>query len=558
MKFDDMKVSTKLWLGVISMVVVLLALSLFAALRTVSLQAQSEVMQRAFNEKVRNASVWAGLIEANAVRTVATIQTFDPSVEERMSKDSTETSARIAAIGKAMAGMSFNDEEKAQMDKLTSLRAAVLDLHDQAFKMKSSGDSEGAQHLVNDRYVPAINAYVAAMRDLAAVEEHAQQSYEDDMDAARVRTLWMSGIVIVIFLGALLAGAAMMIRSIRRPLNEANQLAARIAQGDLSMRIDVNRNDEFGVLMRSLAAMNEALADMVRQVRTSSESIGTASAEIASGNNDLSIRTEQTSTDLQSTASAMGALTGNVQESADNARQASTLVAQASRVAEKGGAVVQEVVRTMEDINTSSRRINDIIGVIDGIAFQTNILALNAAVEAARAGEQGRGFAVVAGEVRSLAQRSAEAAKEIKGLITASVEKVDAGAHLVGQAGETMGEIVQSVREVTDVIGDIAASATDQSAGIAQVNAAIANLDRVTQQNAALVEESAAAATSLRDQAGQLARAVAVFKLTEMNAFTAASGAGRGRGPVLAMPAAAVARKPSQALSAPTPTAAKF
>jgi methyl-accepting chemotaxis protein len=304
-----------------------------------------------------------------------------------------------------------------------------------------------------------------------------------------------------------------LIRSIRRPLVQANELAARIAQGDLSAQVDVSRGDEFGDLMKSLAVMNESLGHMVAQVRQSTDSIATASAEIASGNSDLAARTEQTSSNLQSTASSMSALTSTVQHSADNARQASALAASASTVAEKGGAVVRQVVSTMDEINASSKKISDIIGVIDGIAFQTNILALNAAVEAARAGEQGRGFAVVASEVRSLAQRSAEAAREIKSLIGTSVDKVESGTRLVNEAGGTMGEIVQSVRRVTDVISEITAASAEQSAGIAQVNQAIGNLDQMTQQNAALVEQSAAAAHSLREQAAQMARAVAVFKI---------------------------------------------
>jgi methyl-accepting chemotaxis protein len=307
-----------------------------------------------------------------------------------------------------------------------------------------------------------------------------------------------------------------LIRTIHQPLVQANELAARIAKGDLSTKVDTSRTDEFGDLMKSLANMSESLGQMVNQVRYSTDSIATASSEIAAGNNDLAQRTEQTSSNLQSTASSMSNLTQHVQLSAENARQASTLAATASSVAQRGGEVVRQVVSTMEDINDSSRKIADIIGVIDGIAFQTNILALNAAVEAARAGEQGRGFAVVASEVRSLAGRSAEAAKEIKKLISASVDKVASGTQLVSDAGATMNDIVQSVQKVADVIGAITATSGEQSSGISEINGAIGNLDQMTQQNAALVEQSAAAAESLRDQAEQLARAVAAFKTSNL------------------------------------------
>jgi methyl-accepting chemotaxis protein len=301
--------------------------------------------------------------------------------------------------------------------------------------------------------------------------------------------------------------------SIVRPIRQARALAQAIAGGDLTQHIDVQGRDEAAELLQALQAMQQSLARLVGQVRESSESIQTASAEVASGNQDLSQRTEQAAGSLQQTASAMEQLTGTVRQSADAAAQANQLAASASQVASRGGAVVGQVVSTMDDINTSSKKIADIIGVIDGIAFQTNILALNAAVEAARAGEQGRGFAVVAGEVRSLAQRSAEAAREIKTLIGSSVDKVETGARLVQDAGSTMSEIVASVQRVSDIIGEITAATAEQSGGIGQINGSVNQLDQMTQQNAALVEQSAAAAESMKQQAHMLAEVVSAFRV---------------------------------------------
>jgi len=314
---------------------------------------------------------------------------------------------------------------------------------------------------------------------------------------------------------ALLAAGifVMLRRSVSEPLRHLTHAITLVAQGDLTQAFHTTQRDEIGALVHEVEAMRQRYLQMLQQVRTAVDSITTASAEIASGNQDLSGRTEQTASSLAETAQSMEQLTATVRQSADAARQANQLAGSAAEVAARGGQVVGEVVTTMGDINQSSRRIADIIGVIDGIAFQTNILALNAAVEAARAGEQGRGFAVVASEVRSLAGRSAEAAREIKQLIGASVEKVEAGARLVQNAGTTMDEIVGSVHRVGDIIGEITAASSEQSDGIGQVNQAVNQLDQMTQQNAALVEQSAAAAQSLRDQAQRLVGAVQVFKL---------------------------------------------
>ncbi len=322
--------------------------------------------------------------------------------------------------------------------------------------------------------------------------------------------LVIGSVIVSVALGLLIT------RSLTRQLGGepayAVGIVGRIASGDLSVDIQTSDNDQSSMLF-AMRNMRDNLAELVGRVRQGTDTIATASGEIASGNQDLSSRTEQQASSLEETASSMEELTSTVRQNADNARQANQLAVTASDVAAKGGAVVAQVVETMGEINASSRKIVDIIGVIDGIAFQTNILALNAAVEAARAGEQGRGFAVVATEVRSLAQRSAAAAKEIKGLISDSVEKVDIGSKLVNEAGATMEEVVSSIRHVTDIMGEITAASQEQSTGIEQVNQAIEQMDQVTQQNAALVEEAAAAAESLQDQAAALARVVATFKL---------------------------------------------
>jgi methyl-accepting chemotaxis protein len=327
---------------------------------------------------------------------------------------------------------------------------------------------------------------------------------------------WLLVGALVLSLGLAIATMVVLIRGITIPLQQAIGIARRVADGDLGSRIDTHSRNELGDLLRSLKAMNESLVNVVASVRQSSDSIATGSSQIATGNADLSHRTERQASNLQQTAASMEQLTSTVKTNAETALQAEQLAKVASSVATEGGVTVGHVVATMEQISASSRKISDIIGVIDGIAFQTNILALNAAVEAARAGEQGRGFAVVAGEVRSLAQRSAQAAKEIKTLISDSVEKVEVGSQQVNDAGRTMSEIVQKVRRVSDLIAEISAATTEQTSDISQVSGAVNQLDQVTQQNAALVEQSAAAAESLQQQAARLVDAVAIFKLEAM------------------------------------------
>ena len=515
MSFKNMRVATKIWVAVGLIMLALVALLVGISMRAATQQRQMDTTLADLTIRAKAASSWFGATLANSVRVTATVISSDPAVGAAFKETIAETTVNINEVQKKIEAMQLSDLEKAQMVKIAAHRKNVISLRDAARQLRTDGKADEALASINEQYIPAQKLYLASLGELVQMEEKAVAAFMQDMDKAKALTAQVTIGVVAFLLLFILAGAALLIKSIRVPLAQANELASRIAKGDLSAVIKVDRNDEFGDLMRSLAVMNESLGRMVHQVRQSTDSIATASSEIAQGNNDLAQRTELTSSNLQSTASSMAQLTTTVQHSADNARQASTLAADASSVAEKGGAVVKQVVFTMEEINASSKKISDIIGVIDGIAFQTNILALNAAVEAARAGEQGRGFAVVASEVRSLAQRSAEAAKEIKMLIGTSVDKVASGTKLVSDAGITMSDIVSSVRKVADVIGEITAASAEQSAGISHVNQAISTLDQMTQQNAALVEQSAAAAESLRDQANQMAQAVAVFKISD-------------------------------------------
>ena len=394
--------------------------------------------------------------------------------------------------------------------------------------------------------------FVAVEKEMALLSDLIEKNSTDTVssvqaDAARLKQLIMGILLVSVLCVSLLAAAT--IRSIIAPLNAAVKVAQTVAAGDLTSHIEVTTKDEIGQLMQALEHMNASLAKVVGEVREGTDTIATASSQIAAGNMDLSSRTEQQASSLEETAASMEELTSTVKQNADNARQANQLAESASQVAVKGGSVVSQVVETMSAINSSSKKIVDIIGVIDGIAFQTNILALNAAVEAARAGEQGRGFAVVAAEVRNLAQRSAAAAKEIKTLIGDSVDKVEEGSKQVAEAGKTMDEIVGSVKRVTDIMAEITVASQEQTSGIEQINQAITQMDQVTQQNAALVEEAAAAAASLQEQATGLSQVVSVFKLDQDQRNSVAPA--RRVEPVLARTAPRQPPRAKHAISAP-------
>ncbi len=425
-----------------------------------------------------------------------------------ISADTTRVQNRFAEIESSPRGLELGQE-------LGAARALWLAERDKVRAAIEAGDQATATSLGNGSFSQVSDAYLAVSARHAAYQVDRAQSHAAETIATTKRQLNMLMAVTALSLLAALGLGVAFARSLTRPLDYAMGVADRIASGDLTQSIEVTGRDESARMLTSLRSMQENLLKVVTQIRIASDGITQASSEIAMGNQDLSARTEQTAGNLEETAASMEQLTATVKQSADSSRQANQLAAGAATVAQKGGAVVGQVVQTMDSITQSSQRISDIISVIDGIAFQTNILALNAAVEAARAGEQGRGFAVVAGEVRTLAQRSAQSAKEIKDLINASVNSVHEGSRLVQDAGTTMSEIVDSVKQVSDIIGEITAAAAEQSDGIGQVNVAVSQLDQMTQQNAALVEQSTAASESLRDQASRLSQTVAQFKTAE-------------------------------------------
>jgi methyl-accepting chemotaxis protein len=513
MQFNQWRVSTKLWCTLGGLLAMMLAVSLW------NQHAASQAMQTGlhtladYDNRINLALQWKGATETTGERVLTSNMTTDEALTQSMDERVKEGVAVNAALQAQIVELAQSDADKAALQQIATIRAEVLALNKQAREIKLSGDIEAMRGFIRQQYLGAIGRYANALQDFVKLQEQQRDAANLQQQQAQQKAIWLSWAVQAMVLLAALGLALTLTRSITQPLNQAVQLTQAIAQGDLTVTANDHRHDEFGNLLNSVSTMAAQLRGLVTDVRDSVHSISTASSEIATGNHDLSARTEQTASNLEETAASMEQLTATVAQASDTARQATHLAGNAAQAAQRGGHVVQSVVSSMGRISESAHRISDIIGVIDSIAFQTNILALNAAVEAARAGEQGRGFAVVASEVRALAHRSAEAAKEIKALINTSVNAAHEGADQVNQAGRVMEEIVSSVSKVSDMIGEISASATEQHDGISQVNQAVTNLDQMTQQNAALVEESTAAAIALRDQAQRLTGMVAVFKV---------------------------------------------
>ncbi|VTU22308.1 Aspartate chemoreceptor protein [Variovorax sp. PBL-H6] len=549
---SNLRIGTRLALGFGLVLALTLASAVFAL---ISANKNAEAMRQMMASplaKERLISDWYVLTYSAIARTAMIAKTTDATLPVTFAdvisdsvKKGAETMAKVEAL-------LVTDGEKATFKSIVDLRAKYQLAKDAVQKAKAGGDAAETERVFKEVFQPAAQAYESQVLGLLGMERKAIDDMSRAIDAANASSF---NLRIAMNVLTLLAGglcAFLIARSITRPLSKAVKVAETVASGDLGARIEVQSRDETGQLMHALKNMNESLARVVGQVRAGTDTIATASGQIAAGNHDLSARTEEQASSLEETAASMEELTSTVKQNADNARQANQLALSASEVAVKGGSVVSQVVGTMGSINASSRKIVDIIGVIDGIAFQTNILALNAAVEAARAGEQGRGFAVVASEVRNLAQRSAAAAKEIKALIDDSVDKVEEGSRQVAEAGRTMEEIVDSVKRVTDIMGEITSASQEQTQGIEQVNQAISQMDQVTQQNAALVEEASAAAQSMQEQASSLVEAVSVFKLghDEAAAVVLAQVQSKSRAPL-------PAKRVAPAIKGPAPAPAK-
>ncbi|MBH1986627.1 MAG: HAMP domain-containing protein [Burkholderiales bacterium] len=512
MRLNDMKLGARLGLG---FGVVLLLAALIALVGWLRLADTLGGIGRSHDAMARatTAQRWESLTLLNVNRTLAIAKSDGhPEVKAHFAPMIKETSAEISQLQKSLETAIASDKERAQFQDIADKRKVYVGSRDAIFGLLEI-DDPGAKEALNDqlmpaagRYLDAIHAFQLHQRELADLVE---QDTTERAEQARIILMLLGAVCLII--GA--SFAWLITRSVTRPLHHAAEVTRIMASGDLSRTLDLSGRDEVATLVASLNDMQGALRGIVHDIRVSTDSIATASSEVAAGSMDLSGRTEQAASSLEQTASSMEEISGTIRHTADSARVATQLAQGAVSAATQGGAVVSQVMSTMQAITESSKRIGDIIAVIDGIAFQTNILALNAAVEAARAGEQGRGFAVVAGEVRALAHRVAEAAKEVRTLISASVEQVSSGSALVQDAGASMNAIVDSVQRVNDIIDEISTAASQQSDGISQVNVAVTQMDQMTQQNAALVEQSAAAAESLKDQSSRLTEVISVFRL---------------------------------------------
>jgi methyl-accepting chemotaxis protein len=552
---SNVRIGMRLAIGFGLVLALTLASAVFALISAKSNAEATRQMMQSPLAKERLISDWYVLTYSAIARTAMIARTTDETLPVTFAdvisdsvKKGGETMAKVEAL-------LVTDLEKSTFKSIVELRVKYQAAKDAVQKAKAGGNAAETETAFKEVFQPAAKAYESRVLELLALERKAIDDMSRAIDEANAQSFNLR--IALTALTLLLGGvcAFLIARSITRPLGRAVQVAETVASGDLTSRIEVDSRDETGQLLHALKNMNDSLAQVVGEVRAGTDTIATASGQIAAGNHDLSSRTEEQASSLEQTAASMEELTSTVKQNADNARQANQLAVSASEVAVKGGSVVSQVVDTMGSINASSRKIVDIIGVIDGIAFQTNILALNAAVEAARAGEQGRGFAVVASEVRNLAQRSAAAAKEIKTLIGDSVEKVEEGSKQVAEAGRTMDEIVDSVKRVTDIMGEITAASHEQTQGIEQINQAIAQMDQVTQQNAALVEEASAAAQSLQEQAGSLSQTVSIFKLGQEEAAVVLAQVQARSQPALPSKRAAPALKaPAKPAAAPRKT----
>ena len=544
MRLNDIKVGSRLALSFGLVLLITVVIAGVGVWRLQDLAAVTQQLTSTDNERLRAAVQWRQGIDQNWIRTRAALLDASTSHLGQWQDEMTATSKGVDVSRKTVEGLIQTDEGRRQLADIDKAREAYRKPRADLFKRKAAGEDVGP--LVDSQLKPLSDAYIATLRTL---EERQLMLYERTRDqataeAAQGRLILITAAVLALLIG--ICAAFVLSRSITTPLQLAVRRAGQIAEGDLTQPIATQGRDE-AALLGALHHMQASLTRVVADVRGNAESVATASGQIAQGNHDLSARTEAQASALEQTAASMEQLGATVRQNADNAAQANQLAMNASTVAVQGGAVVAEVVDTMRGINDASRKIADIIGVIDGIAFQTNILALNAAVEAARAGEQGRGFAVVAGEVRNLAGRSADAAKEIKQLITDSVQRVEQGSQLVDKAGSTMTEVVTAIRRVTDIMGEISAASREQASGVAQVGEAVTQMDQATQQNAALVEQMAAAAGSLSGQARDLVQGVAVFRLAQGPSITLATAPGPAAAPVRGVVPAikAVAARPA-------------